>query len=203
MSCLALKSAAKPRRILLSRSGGARRAGSSVLAIYVKMRELRAASAGIFSRFRLWLGLVHAANVSDECQIILRAGERLKANLVLRPIFQSAQPSIDVCDPYIEVRFFALLNDKQPQVSVRILSADVKPSDRQTAADFKKEPGGLELRERRSRMHDRFVIIDRSITYVAGRSLKDVGSKDTTPTDAPDPKSVIDLFEDRWNATQS
>ena len=147
--------------------------------------------------------LFHAANVSDERQIILRAGEHLTANLVLRRIFQSAQSSIDVCDPYIGVRLFALLSDKQPQVSVRILSGDVKPSDRQTAADFKKEHGGLELREQRSGMHDRFIIIDRSIAYVAGHSLKDVGSKDTTLTDAPDPKSVIDLFEDRWNAAQS
>ena len=73
----------------------------------------------------------------------------------------------------------------------------------QTAADFKKEPGGLEPRERRSRMHDRFIIIDCSIAYVAGHSLKDVGSKDTTLTDAPDPKSVSDLFKDRCNATQS
>ena len=105
------------------------------------MRELRAASAGIFSRFRLWRGLVHAANVSDECQIILRAGERLKANLVLRQIFQSAQSSIDVCDPYIEVRFFALLNDKQPQVSVRILSADVNPSDRTDGSGFQEGAG--------------------------------------------------------------
>jgi hypothetical protein len=86
--------------------------------------------------------------------------------------------------------------------NARILSADVKPSDRQTAADFKKEHGGLELRERRSGMNDRF-IIDRSIAYVPGHSLKDDGSKDTTLTDASDPKSVIDLFEDRWNATQS
>jgi hypothetical protein len=87
--------------------------------------------------------------------------------------------------------------------NARIVSADVKPSDRQTAADFKKEHGGLELRERRSGMHDPFIIINRSIAYVAEHSLKDVDSKDTTLTDAPDPKSVIDLFEDRWKATQS
>jgi hypothetical protein len=31
---------------------------SSVFAIYVKMRELRAASAGTFSKFGLWLSLV-------------------------------------------------------------------------------------------------------------------------------------------------
>lgn len=61
----------------------------------------------------------------------------------------------------------------------------------------------MELRERRSGMHDPFIIINRSSAYVAGHSLKDVDSKDTILTDAPDPKSVIDLFEDRWKATQS
>jgi hypothetical protein len=147
--------------------------------------------------------LFHATNVSDERQIILRAGEYLKGNLLLRQIFQSAQSSIDICDPFIGVRLFALLSDRQPQVSVRILSANVKQADRQTAADFKKEHGGLELREQKSGMHDRFIIIDHNRAYVVGHSLKDVGSKDTTLTDAPDPKSVIDLFEERWTAALS
>jgi hypothetical protein len=147
--------------------------------------------------------LFHAASASQERQVILRAGETLKANLVLRQIFQSAQSSIDVYDPYIGVRFFALLSDKRPQVSVRILSADVKPADRQTAMDFKKDYGGLELREQKSGMHDRFIIIDRTTAYMVGHSMKDLGSRDTAVTEAPDPKSVIDLFEDRWNAAQA
>jgi hypothetical protein len=146
--------------------------------------------------------LFHAASASQERQVILRAGETLKANLVLRQIFQSAQSSIDVYDPYIGVRFFALLSDKRSQVSVRILSGDVKPADRQTAMDFKKDYGGLELREQKSGMHDRFIIIDRTTAYMVGHSMKDLGSRDTAVTEAPDPKSVIDLFEDRWNAAQ-
>jgi hypothetical protein len=146
--------------------------------------------------------LFHAARASQERQVILRAGETLKANLVLRQIFQSAQSSIDVYDPYIGVRFFALLSDKRSQVSVRILSGDVKPADRQTAMDFKKDYGGLELREQKSGMHDRFIIIDRTTAYMVGHSMKDLGSRDTAVTEAPDPKSVIDLFEDRWNAAQ-
>ena len=147
--------------------------------------------------------LFHAASASQGRQVILRAGETLKANLMLRQIFQSAQSSIDVYDPYIGVRFFALLSDKRPQVSVRILSANVKPADRQTAMDFKKDYGGLELREQKSGMHDRFIIIDRTTAYMVGHSMKDLGSRDTAVTEAPDPKSVIDLFEERWNAAQS
>ena len=108
------------------------------------------------------IGLLLCCKRGRRTPIIVRAGEHLKANLVLRQIFKSAQSSIDVCDPCIGVRLSALLSDKQLQVSVRILSADVKPSDRQRAADFKKEHGGLELRQQRSGMHDRFIIIDRS-----------------------------------------
>ncbi len=144
--------------------------------------------------------LFHAANASEERQVILRAGETLNANLVLRRIFQSAQSSIEISDPYLGDRLFALLSAKQPQVSIRILSASVTPVDRQTATDFKKQYGGLELREQKSGMHDRFIIIDRSSAYVVGHSLKDLGSKDTALTEAPDPNSVINLFEDRWNA---
>jgi hypothetical protein len=52
-------------------------------------------------------------------------------------------------------------------------------------------------------MHDRFIIIDRSTAYAVGYSLKDLGSKDTAVMEAPDPNSVIKLFEDRWNAAQA
>jgi len=147
--------------------------------------------------------LFQAASASQGRQVILRAGETLKANLMLRQIFQSAQSSIDVYDPYIGVRFFASLSDKRRQVSVRILSANVKPADRQTAMDFKKDYGGLELCEQKSGMHDRFIIIDRTTAYMVGHSMKDLGSRDTAVTEPPDPKSVIDLFEERWNAAPS
>src|SRR5260370_3546145 len=125
--------------------------------------------------------LFHAANASEERQVILRAGETLNANLVLRRIFQSTQSSIEIGDPYLGDRLFALLSAKQPQVSIRILSASVTPVDRQTATDVKKQYGGLELREQKSGMHDRFIIIDRSSAYVVGHSLKDLCSQDTGP----------------------
>jgi hypothetical protein len=85
-------------------------------------------------------------------------------------------------------------------VAVRILSASIKAADLQTAADFKKQHGGLEVREQKSGMHDRFIIIDRSAAYAVGHSLKDLGSKDTIITEAPDPNSVMKFFEQRWNA---
>ena len=57
--------------------------------------------------------LFHAANATEERQVILRAGETLNANLVLREIFESAQSSIDIGDPYLGSRLFALLTAKQ------------------------------------------------------------------------------------------
>ena len=146
--------------------------------------------------------LFHAANASQERQVILRAGETLNANLVLREIFKSAQSSIDIADPYLGSRLFALLTAKQKQVTVRVLSASIKAADLQTAADFKKHYGGLELREQKSGMHDRFIIIDSQRCYAVGHSLKDLGSKDTAVTEAPDPNSVMKLFEQRWSAAQ-
>jgi len=86
--------------------------------------------------------LFHAANASEERQTILRAGEFLNANLVLKRIFESAQSSIDIGDPYLGDRLFALLSAKQPHVSIRILSANIKQVDRQTAADFKRSTAG-------------------------------------------------------------
>ena len=51
-------------------------------------------------------------------------------------------------------------------------------------------------------MHDRFIIIDSQRCYAVGHSLKDLGSKDTAVTEAPDPNSVMKLFEQRWSAAQ-
>jgi hypothetical protein len=56
--------------------------------------------------------LFHAANVSRERQVVLLAGQTLNANLVLREIFESAQSSIDIADPYLGSRLFALLTAK-------------------------------------------------------------------------------------------
>lgn len=142
-------------------------------------------------------------DTSKERQVVLRAGQVLDANLMLRKIFESAESSLDISDPYLGSRLFALLTKKRKGVMVRILSASVKEADRQTAADFKQQYGDLELREQQSGMHDRFIIVDRSAAYAVGHSLKNLGSKDTTVTLAPDPKSVITLFEDRWNAAQT
>jgi hypothetical protein len=147
--------------------------------------------------------LFHAASASEERQVILRAGEILNANLLLRQIFESAQSSLDIIDPYLGSRLFTLLSAKQPQVNIRILSANVKPVDRQTATDFNKQYGGLELREQKSGMHDRFIIVDRTTAYMVGHSLKDLGSQDAAIAAAPDPHSVITLFEERWNAAQN
>jgi hypothetical protein len=48
----------------------------------------------------------HAANASQEAQLVLRGGQMFEGNLVLREIFESARASIAIADPYIGPRLF-------------------------------------------------------------------------------------------------
>jgi hypothetical protein len=122
----------------------------------------------------------HAANASQEVQLVLRAGQMFEGNLALRQIFESARTSIAIADPYIGPRLFNSV------------------SNLQTAQDFKIEYGQLEVRLQKTGMHDRFVIIDNSFVYSVGHSLKDLGSKDAVVSRASDPGTLVKLFEERW-----
>jgi hypothetical protein len=86
-----------------------------------------------------------AARVSVSNQRLLQAGQVLDANLMLLAIFANALSSIDIIDPYIGCRLFAILSAKQSQTQVKIIYADgnLKPADAQCMADFQRQYGGL------------------------------------------------------------
>jgi hypothetical protein len=81
-----------------------------------------------------------------------------EGNLALRGVFESAQSSIAIADPYVGPRLFNLLTARHAGVMIRILSNKISPADLQTAQDFNAEYGHLQLRLQKTGMHDRFVI---------------------------------------------
>ena len=81
-----------------------------------------------------------------------------EGNLALRGVFESAQSSIAIADPYVGPRLFNLLTARHAGVMIRILSNKISPADLQAAQDFNAEYGHLQLRLQKTGMHDRFVI---------------------------------------------
>jgi ribose transport system ATP-binding protein len=52
-------------------------------------------------------------------------------------------------------------------------------------------------------LHDRFIIVDNVTAYTLGHSLKDLGSKDSVITCAPDSLPIIELFNKRWQQAKT
>ncbi len=145
--------------------------------------------------------LFESVRNSNDTQRLFSSGQWFDANTALRGIFETAQRTIDIIDPYIGNRLFVLLTAKQDGVAVRLLFGEaLKPADQQALEDFCRQFPSTRVRKLTSVLHDRFIIIDSTVAYSAGHSLKDLGSKDTVLTLSPDPVSIVQGFEQRWAA---
>jgi hypothetical protein len=89
----------------------------------------------------------------------------------------SAKKSIFLIDSWVDVVTLELLAKKAKGVTVEIVTSrrgnKISASD---IAKFNAQHGGLTVRTSKN-FHDRFLIIDDTILYLVGASLKDLGSK--------------------------
>ena len=89
----------------------------------------------------------------------------------------SAKKSIFLIDSWVDVVTLELLAKKAKGVTVEIVTSrrgnKISASD---IAKFNAQYGGLTVRTSKN-FHDRFLIIDDTILYLVGASLKDLGSK--------------------------
>jgi hypothetical protein len=144
--------------------------------------------------------LFNAGSAGTVQQRLVHSGEFFEANLILRRIFETARTQIDVIDPYVGFRMLVLLSVMRDAVKIRIIHNPVhtKAADIQALRDFKKQFGSVEVKVLQGDLHDRFIIVDNTTAYTLGHSLKDLGSKDTVITLAPDSLPIIELFKKRW-----
>ena len=112
----------------------------------------------------------------DDTQGIFFQGQIFDAYAKFESFLQSATHDIVLIDNYVDLSVLERLSKKQPNVNVTIYT---HPNTRLTAQDvqtFNAQYPTLTLRHT-SAMHDRFLIIDNSILYHIGASLKDLGKK--------------------------
>jgi hypothetical protein len=119
--------------------------------------------------------LLDKYNVKDT-QGIFYQGQIFDAYAKFKSFIQQATKEIVLIDNYVDVSTLERLADKNSGVPVKIYTA---PNTRLTAQDiqnFNTQYPTLKVNYT-TRMHDRFMIIDHSILYHIGASLKDLGKK--------------------------
>ena len=109
-------------------------------------------------------------------QKIFYDGQVFDAYQFVSKIFRSADKSIIIIDNYIDDTVFTHLMKRKKNIKVIIYTKSIS---KQLLLDVKKhneQNDPVELKEFKN-SHDRFIIIDDSIVYHFGASLKDLGKK--------------------------
>ncbi|MBP5481066.1 MAG: ORF6N domain-containing protein [Paludibacteraceae bacterium] len=112
----------------------------------------------------------------DDTQGIFFQGQIFDAYAKFQGFIAQAQKEIVLIDNYVDITVLERLSTKSNGVDVTIYTL---PTTRLTAQDvrsFNAQYPTLTVRHTTS-MHDRFLIIDNSILYHLGASLKDLGKK--------------------------
>ena len=112
----------------------------------------------------------------DDTQGIFFQGQIFDAYAKFQSFISQAQKEIILIDNYVDITVLERLSTKNSGVDVTIYTL---PNTRLTAQDvlsFNAQYPTLTLRHTTS-MHDRFLIIDNTILYHLGASLKDLGRK--------------------------
>ena len=110
-------------------------------------------------------------------QKIFYEGEVFDADAFISRHVLIADKSILLIDNWIDITTLEVLSKKKDGVAVEIVTSS--RGNRLTAHDidwFNEQYGGLSVKNSQ-KFHDRFLIIDDSILYLCGASLKDIGKK--------------------------
>ena len=112
----------------------------------------------------------------DDTQGIFFQGQIFDAYAKFETFIQSATKEIVLIDNYVDLSVLERLAKKQSGVNVTIYTKPNTPLTAQDIQSFNAQYPTLTVRHT-SAMHDRFLIIDNSVLYHIGASLKDLGKK--------------------------
>jgi len=145
-------------------------------------------------------------SVSDQDEVLIRAGDTYLANHLLREIFAGARKEVAVIDPYVDAPLLDLLAPLgEKKLGIRIVTSDNILGASATAKNamlaykaFRTSYSTAEMRTHTGVLHDRFILWDRKAAVHLGHSIKDLGKKDTQVNKIADVAKQLTLFEDRW-----
>jgi hypothetical protein len=108
-------------------------------------------------------------------------GTPFDAYVAIRSILQEASRHILIVDAYMGGTLFVILRSvSNPTLSVALLTTTkaVQPDFRLEAAAFQQQFPGTQIEVRTTaEFHDRFIVVDNSVYYHVGASIKDAGKR--------------------------
>ena len=108
---------------------------------------------------------------------VLFEGQVLDARLFAENLIKTAQHEVVLIDNYIDASDFDILECRNANVEATIFVERITPALLVLQSDCLMQTGRkTELRATRTRVHDRFLIIDNQVYHI-GASLKDLGRK--------------------------
>ena len=108
---------------------------------------------------------------------VLFEGQVLDARLFAENLIKTAQQEVVLIDNYIDASDFDILECRNANVEATIFVERITPALLVLQSDCLMQTGRkTELRATRTRVHDRFLIIDNHVYHI-GASLKDLGRK--------------------------
>ena len=108
---------------------------------------------------------------------ILFEGQVLEARVFAESLVKTAHREVILIDNYVDSKTFDILETRNPNVKASIFVEHISRTISDLQSLSTKQIGRkIELNSTRTRIHDRFLIIDDQV-YHLGASLKDLGSK--------------------------
>ena len=130
---------------------------------------------------------------AESQQKIFFDGQIYDAFSLLVSLIQKAEREIALIDGYVDVNTLNLLAKKQPNVRVKCYTYASARLTNQDVAQFNAQYPTLEV-TRTQAFHDRFLILDGTIAYHIGASLKDAGKKCLGISLLEEPQLTADLL---------
>ena len=112
----------------------------------------------------------------EDKQGIFFQGQIFDAYAKFESFIQQAKKEIILIDQYVDLSVLERLTKKHKGVNVTIYTKTHPPLNTQDIQQFNAQYPTLSVHHT-TKMHDRFLIIDRTIIYHIGASLKDLGKK--------------------------
>jgi hypothetical protein len=171
------------------RSETAVKTSIQIINAFVAMRRFIATNAQIFQRldsverkqleaddnFKKIFNAIEAKEIIPK-QGIFFNGQIFDAYKFVSDLFRTAKESIVIIDNYIDDTVLAHLAKRRENVTVTILTKSISKHILLDVKKFNEQYPAIEIKEFMN-AHDRFIIIDKTIVYHFGASLKDLGKK--------------------------
>ncbi|MCK4352106.1 hypothetical protein KAW65_01735 [candidate division WOR-3 bacterium] len=134
----------------------------------------------------------------------VEGGKPYTALKIICTIIKMAKKNLLIQDNYFDKSIFGLLGDVDSNVNIKLIGGIDKKGKEGFSLflnAFSKERKNIEYKENTT-CHDRFIIIDRSIVYHLGHSIKDIGSKASMINKVEEDKKIEEIisnFDKWWN----